>query len=102
MQCFPVTILGGMRIAKVNARQEFTAHTDLFNEDEVDILEALHLSPNVYLLSSQGQTVTPIVITNTSFVFKKNVNTRSPFLYQIKFKNAKERPTTKGGTYRGY
>jgi hypothetical protein len=93
---------GGMRIAKVNARQEFTAHTDLFNEDEVDILEALHLSPNVYLLSSQGQTVTPIVITNTSFVFKKNVNTRSPFLYQIKFKNAKERPTTKGGTYRGY
>ena len=93
---------GGTTIAKVNARQEYTAHTDLFSEDEVDILEALHLSPNVYLLTSGGQTVTPIVITNTSFVFKKNVNERGPFLYQIKFKNAKERPTTKGGTYRGY
>jgi hypothetical protein len=93
---------GGLRIAKVNAHQEYTAHTDLWNEDEVDLLEAMMLSPNVFLLSSQSITVTPIVITNTSFVFKKNVNERRPFLYQIKFKSAKERPTTKGGTYRGY
>jgi hypothetical protein len=93
---------GGLRIAKVNAHQEYTAHTDLWNEDEVDLLETLMLSPNVFLITSQGVTVTPVVITNTSFVFKKNVNERGPFLYQIKFKNAKERPTTKGGTYRGY
>ena len=93
---------GGLRIAKVNAHQEYTAHTDLWNEDEVDLLESLMLSPNVFLLSTQATTVTPIVITNTNFVFKKNVNERGPFLYQIKFKNAKERPTTKGGTYRGY
>ena len=93
---------GGLRIAKVNAHQEYTAHTDLWNEDEVDLLETLMLSPNVFLLSTQATTVTPIVITDTNFVFKKNVNERGPFLYQIKFKNAKERPTTKGGTYRGY
>ena len=93
---------GGLKIAKVNAHQEYTAHTDLWNEDEVDLLEAMMLSPNVFLLSINATTVTPIVITNTSFVFKKNVNERGPFLYQIKFKSAKERPTTKGGTYRGY
>jgi len=93
---------GGLRIAKVNAHQEYTAHTDLWNEDEVDLLESLMLSPNVFLLSIQARTVTPIVITNTNFVFKKNVNERGPILYQIKFKAAKERPTTKGGTYRGY
>ena len=93
---------GGLRIAKVNAHQEYTAHTDLFNEDEVDLLEALMLSPNAFLLSTGAETITPIVITDTSFVFKKNVNERGPFLYQIKFKSAKERPTTKGGTYRGY
>ncbi len=93
---------GGLRIAKVNAHQEYTAHTDLWNEDEVDLLESLMLSPNVFLLSAAATSVTPIVITNTNFVFKKNVNERGPFLYQIKFKNAKERPTTKGGTFRGY
>ena len=65
---------GGLRIAKVNAHQEYTAHTDLFNEDEVDLLEALMLSPNVFLLSTGADTIT----------------------------SAKERPTTKGGTYRGY
>jgi len=93
---------GGLRIAKVNAHQEYTAHSDLWNEDEVDLLETLMLSPNVYLISFLGGTITPIVITDTNFLFKKNVNERGPFLYQIKFKNAKERPTTKGGTYRGY
>jgi hypothetical protein len=77
------------------------ANTDLFNEDEVALLETLYLSPNVYLLGQQGATVTPVVITDSSFVRKTNLNERGPFLYQISFKYAKERPTTKGGTFRG-
>lgn len=93
---------GGTRIAKVSATQEMVANTDLFNQDEVDLLESLFISPNVFLLGTGGESVTPIVITDTSFVRKKNVNERAPFLYQIKFKYAKTRPTTKGGTYRGY
>ena len=92
---------GGTRISKVNATQEMTANSDIFNQDEVDLLETLYLSPNVFLLGSNGSTVTPIVITDTSFIQKKNVNERSPFIYQVKFKYAKERPTTKGGTYKG-
>ena len=78
------------------------ANTDLFNQDEVDLLESLFISPNVFLLGTGGDSITPIVITDTSFVRKKGVNERSPFTYQIKFKYAKERPTTKGGTYKGY
>jgi hypothetical protein len=93
---------GGTRIAKVSATQEMVANTDLFNQDEVDLLESLFISPNVFLIGSGGAEVTPIVITDTSFVRKKGVNTRAPFTYQIKFKYAKERPTTKGGTYQGY
>jgi hypothetical protein len=92
---------GGTRISKVNATQEMTANSDIFNQDEVDLLETLYLSPNVFLLGEYGATVTPIVITDTSFIQKKNVNERSPFIYQVKFKYAKERPTTKGGTYKG-
>ena len=91
---------GGTRISKVNATQEMVANTDIFNQDEVDFLETLYLSPNVFLLGTNGATVTPIVITDTNFIQKKNVNERSPFTYQVKFKYAKERPTTKGGTYR--
>ena len=93
---------GGTRIAKVSATQEMVANTDLFNQDEVDLLESLFISPNVFLIGTGGESVTPIVITDTSFVRKKGVNERSPFTYQIKFKYAKERPTTKGGTYQGY
>ena len=78
------------------------ANTDLFNEDEVELMESLFISPNVFLLGIGGESVTPIVVTDSSFVRKKNVNERAPFIYQIKFKYAKERPTTKGGTYRGY
>ena len=92
---------GGTRISKVSATQEMVANSDIFNQDEVDLLETLYLSPNVFLLGSNGSTITPIVITDTSFIQKKNVNERSPFIYQVKFKYAKERPTTKGGTYKG-
>lgn len=93
---------GGTRIAKISATQEMVANTDLFNQDEVDLLESLFISPNVFLIGTGGESTTPIVITDTSFVRKKGVNERSPFTYQIKFKYAKERPTTKGGTYQGY
>jgi hypothetical protein len=92
---------GGTRISKVNATQEMVANSDIFSQDEVDLLETLYISPNVFLLGEYGATVTPIVITDTSFIQKKNVNERSPFIYQVKFKYAKERPTTKGGTYKG-
>ena len=92
---------GGTRISKVSATQEMVANSDIFSQDEVDLLETLYLSPNVFLLGSNGSSVTPIVITDTSFIQKKNVNERSPFIYQVKFKYAKERPTTKGGTYKG-
>ena len=92
---------GGTRISKVSATQEMVANSDIFSQDEVDLLETLYLSPNVFLLGANGSTVTPIVITDTSFIQKKNVNERSPFIYQVKFKYAKERPTTKGGTYKG-
>lgn len=93
---------GGSRISKVSATQEMVANTDLFNEDEVELMESLFISPNVFLIGSQGESVTPIVVTESNFVRKKNLNERAPFTYQIKFKYAKERPTTKGGTYRGY
>jgi hypothetical protein len=97
---------GGTRISKVSATQEMTANSDLFNEDEVSLLETLYLSPNVFLLGtaadSKAGTITPIVVTDSTFIRKKGVNLRSPFTYQIKFKYAKQRPTTKGGTYRGY
>jgi hypothetical protein len=92
---------GGTRISKVTATQEMVANSDIFNQDEVDLLETLYLSPNVFLLGTNGSSVTPIVITDTNFIQKKNVNERSPFIYQVKFKYAKERPTTKGGTYKG-
>ena len=92
---------GGTRISKVTATQEMVANSDIFNQDEVELLETLYLSPNVFLLGTNGATVTPIVITDTNFIQKKNVNERSPFIYQVKFKYAKERPTTKGGTYKG-
>ena len=92
---------GGTRISNLSANQTMKATTDLFNEDEVALLETLYLSPNVFLLGEKGKTVTPIVITDSSFVRKTNLNEGGPFLYQISFQYAKERPTTKGGTFRG-
>ena len=93
---------GGTRISKLSANQEMVANTDLFNEDEVDLLETLYISPNVFLIGASGSSITPVVITDTNFVRKTNLNERGPFTYQIKFKYAKERPTTKGGTFQGY
>jgi hypothetical protein len=93
---------GGTRVAKVEAHQELTATTDLLQDSDVAILETLMLSPQVYLLSeNSGLAVVPIVVTDTSFVKKRRVDERAPFLYQIKFKYAKPRPTTKGGTFSG-
>ena len=93
---------GGTRVAKVDAHQELTATTDLLQDSDVAILETLMLSPQVYLISEDNATaVVPIVVTDTSFVKKRRVDERSPFLYQIKFKYAKPRPTTKGGTFSG-
>ena len=92
---------GGERVIKTDATKQMTLTTDLLsNEIDVDMLESIMLSPQVYLLaSSNGIGVTPIVVTDTSFIRKKNVNERSPFLYQLKFKYAHNRPVTKAGTY---
>lgn len=93
---------GGTRIARVDATQELTATTDLLQDSDVAVLETLMLSPQVFLLTAEnGAGVTPITVTDTSYVKKRRVNERAPFLYQIKFKYAKQRPTTKGGTFRG-
>jgi hypothetical protein len=94
---------GGIRIAGVEAHQELIATTDLLNESDVDLLETLMLSPNVYI-STNGSAgnYAPIVVTDTSFIKKRGVNERGQYLYQIKFKYAKKRPTTKGGTNRSY
>ena len=91
---------GGERVIKTEATKQMTLTTDLLSEDDVDVLESITLSPQVYLLAaSNGAGVTPIVVTDTSFTRKKNVNERSPFLYQMKFKYAHNRPVTKAGTY---
>ncbi len=93
---------GGTRIARVDATQELTATTDLLQDADVAVLETLMLSPQVFLISAaDGLGVTPITVTDTGYVKKRRVNERQPFLYQIKFKYAKQRPTTKGGTFRG-
>ena len=77
-----------------------TLTTDLLGKNDVDILESIMLSPQVYLLANSGGVgVTPIIVTDTNFVRKSSVNERSPFLYQLKFKYAHNRPVTKAGTY---
>ena len=91
---------GGERVIKTDATKQMTLTTDLLTEADVDVLESIMLSPQVYLLDgTNGGGVTPIVVTDTSFTRKKNVNERSPFLYQLKFKYAHNRPVTKAGTY---
>ena len=91
---------GGERVIKTDATKQMTLTTDLLSEDDVDVLESIMLSPQVYLIgSSDGSGITPIIVTDTSFTRKKNVNERSPFLYQLRFKYAHNRPVTKAGTY---
>lgn len=93
---------GGTRIAQVEAMQELTATTNLLQESDVAVLETLMLSPQVFQISADdGAGITPITVTDTTYVKKRRVDDRAPFLYQIKFKYAKPRPTTKGGTFRG-
>ncbi|MAK30307.1 hypothetical protein [Acinetobacter sp.] len=93
---------GGTRIARVDATQELTATTNLLQDSDVAVLETLMLSPQVFLFSTnRGEGITPITVTDATYVKKRRVNERAPFLYQIKFKFAKPRPTTKGGTFRG-
>ncbi len=95
---------GGTRVAQVQSRQTLTATTDLLQESDVELLETLMISPSVFLISGFGNSlgVAPIVVKDTSFLKKRRVNERQPFLYQVRFEFAKPRPTTKGGTYRGY
>lgn len=83
---------GGLKINDVRARQEMTANTTLYNENDVAFIENLFLSPVVQLIDYDGS-VTPIVITDKTWVRKNNLNEGGAFTYQIKFKYAKERPT---------
>ena len=85
---------GGLRISKLDARQKVTANTDIYDEEDLDVLESLMLSPRVVMLDYDG-VATPIVVTDTNWVRKKNVNEQGPFTYQVQFKYAKKRPTIK-------
>ena len=70
------------------------ANTDLYNEDEVDFLENLWLSPKVQLLNFDGSAI-PITITGKNWVRKNNLNEGGPFTYQITFEYGKQRPTVR-------
>ena len=85
---------GGLTTTQVTARQTMVAHTDLFNEDEVDFLENLWLSPKVQLLNYNGSAI-PITITGKNWVRKNNLNEGGPFTYQINFEYGKQRPTVR-------
>ena len=85
---------GGLTTTQVTARQSMVAHTDLFNEDEVDFLENLWLSPKVQLLNYDGSSI-PITITGKNWVRKNNLNEGGPFTYQITFEYGKQRPTVR-------
>ena len=91
---------GGERVIKTDATKQMTLTTDLLGKNDVDIIESIMLSPQVYLLANSGGIgVTPIIVTDTNFVRKSSLNERSPFLYQLKFKYAHNRPVTKAGTF---
>jgi len=85
---------GGQTTTQVTARQTMVANTDLFNEDEVDFLENLWLSPKVQLLNYDGSAI-PITITGKNWVRKNNLNEGGPFTYQITFEYGKQRPTVR-------
>lgn len=85
---------GGLRVSKIESHQIVTANTDIYDEEELSVLESLILSPRVVMLDYNGN-ATPVVITDTDWVRKRNVNEQGPFTYQINFKYAKKRPTTK-------
>ena len=85
---------GGLTTTQVMARQSMVANTDLFNEDEVDFLENLWLSPKVQLLNYDGSAI-PITITGKNWVRKNNLNEGGPFTYQINFEYGKQRPTVR-------
>ena len=85
---------GGMQVNEVNARQMMTANTTLFDEDEVQFLENLFLSPKVHLLNYDGSAI-PILITDKNWIRKNDLNEGGAFLYQIKFEYAKQRPTVR-------
>jgi hypothetical protein len=85
---------GGVTTTQVTARQSMVANTDLFNEDEVDFLENLWLSPKVQLLNYDGSAI-PITITGKNWIRKNNLNEGGPFTYQITFEYGKQRPTVR-------
>ena len=85
---------GGVTTTQVTARQSMVANTDLFNEDEVDFLENLWLSPKVQLLNFDGSAI-PITITGKNWIRKNNLNEGGPFTYQITFEYGKQRPTVR-------
>jgi hypothetical protein len=85
---------GGVTTTQVTARQTMVANTDLFNEDEVDFLENLWLSPKVQLLNYDGSAI-PITITGKNWIRKNNLNEGGAFTYQISFEYGKQRPTVR-------
>ncbi len=85
---------GGVTTTKVSARQTMVANTELYNEDEVDFLENLWLSPKVQLLNYDGSAI-PITLMEKDWIRKNNLNEGGAFTYQVTFEYGKQRPTVR-------
>ena len=86
---------GGKTTTKIGARREIRANTDIFDEELVDYLEGLILSPRVYLLTyDKVNGGVPVVITDSSFLHKTNVNERGCYTVSVTFEFAREIETT--------
>ena len=86
---------GGKTTTKIGARREIRANTDIFDEQLVDYLEGLILSPRVYLLTyDKINGGVPVVITDSSFLHKTNVNERGCYTVSVTFEFAREIETT--------
>jgi len=85
---------GGKTITNVSARQEIRANTDIFDEGMLNYLEGLILSPRVYMMTYNEKTGgVPVVITDSSFLHKTNVNERGCYTVSVTFEFARERET---------
>lgn len=87
---------GGKTVTKTTGRQEIRANTDVFNEDEIEFLEGLQISPRVYLMNyNKRNAITPVVIKDTSFIRKKGVNEQGVFTMSVTFEFAREKATVR-------
>ena len=85
---------GGKSVTKVEARTEIRATTDIFDEADMRFLEGLNLSPRVYLLNfNKLNAVTPVVLTDSSYLHKRGVNERGVYTMSVTFEFARQKAT---------